>query len=373
MRWANDFHVYLAAPPGNASHAPKKIHAGIVPLSQPVLTICNHRSVADDPVLLTAVSSFKFCISVQLWRHGYCAKDVCFRWKSVNQKNRENEKNQKNQKNLKNSKNEKNQKESNNEMQLETEKWSIGQIMNRTIWMNWFHSILFGEWTLNDLFYAAKVVPIERGKGLFQDAINYGEEVLKKKGWLHLFPEGRVVQKNGIAPFKWGVGKLIESNDDLVVVPMVAIGLDQVFDDSRGKINRYFPVFGKKIRVLIGSPISFAHLIKRFDGLCESNSGWSDPWPPHREELYASIATHMELIMKDYYDKLQLVSLAEDAFRSKEKDLSPPSILNGNHYQALWTHVLDMHKNASVFDGESILNSLPAAFTFPSDEFDSSV
>ena len=61
----------------------------------------------------------------------------------------------------------------------------------------------------SQFFLSGKTLPIERGQGLQQPAMQTAAQLLAQGDWVHLFPEGRVSFSGRLQACRWGVGKLI--------------------------------------------------------------------------------------------------------------------------------------------------------------------
>lgn len=80
-----------------------------------------------------------------------------------------------------------------------------------------------------------------------------------RHSWVHVFPEGLVHQhpQVDLRYFKWGVARLIlESEPAPDVVPMFIDGTQRVMDEERG-FPRFLPRVGKKIRVAFGEVLDY--------------------------------------------------------------------------------------------------------------------
>jgi monolysocardiolipin acyltransferase len=98
-------------------------------------------------------------------------------------------------------------------------------------------------------FSLGRTFPIMRGVGLNQPAMDFALALLKHHQWLHLFPEGRVMRndKQEVISnldrgyiFKWGISKLIldyfksdkseskSSNSEIRILPFYHLGMDKV-------------------------------------------------------------------------------------------------------------------------------------------------
>ena len=68
---------------------------------------------------------------------------------------------------------------------------------------------LSGSLPRSQFFLNGKTLPIERGHGLQQPAMQTAAELLARGDWVHVFPEGRVGYSGRLQACKWGVGKLV--------------------------------------------------------------------------------------------------------------------------------------------------------------------
>lgn len=91
--------------------------------------------------------------------------------------------------------------------------------------------IAFTNPLFNWFFSTGQAIPIERGKGVYQPGMDASLEVVNKGGWMHFFPEGRVIQnfnnRHEIGRLKWGIGRLImEAQVPPLVMPIILKGFD---------------------------------------------------------------------------------------------------------------------------------------------------
>ncbi|KAF9334134.1 hypothetical protein BG006_002680 [Podila minutissima] len=63
--------------------------------------------------------------------------------------------------------------------------------------------------TIGAFFQCGQVVPIVRGNGIFQPAVNESIRLLQQGKWVHLFPEGKVNQSSEVIRLKWGIGRIL--------------------------------------------------------------------------------------------------------------------------------------------------------------------
>eukprot|EP00878_Enallax_costatus_P022113 GHUV01023451.1.p1 GENE.GHUV01023451.1~~GHUV01023451.1.p1 ORF type:complete len:305 (+),score=73.43 GHUV01023451.1:232-1146(+) len=79
-------------------------------------------------------------------------------------------------------------------------------------------------------FRAAKVLPVERGAGMFQPGLAAAEDRLRAGDWVHIFPEGTRSRDGKMGPVRKGVGRLVAacSEADPLIVPFVHSGMEEV-------------------------------------------------------------------------------------------------------------------------------------------------
>ncbi|EKG10868.1 Tafazzin [Macrophomina phaseolina MS6] len=101
----------------------------------------------------------------------------------------------------------------------------------------------------------------------------------RRHGWVHIFPEGKVHQKDDrtMRYFKWGVARLILESDPCPdVVPMWIEGPDQIMHESR-KFPRFLPRLGKTVNVTFGEKVDvdkvFGDLREKWKRLKEKEEG----------------------------------------------------------------------------------------------------
>ncbi|CAL8463510.1 g3044 [Coccomyxa elongata] len=166
-----------------------------------LLTVCNHTSTIDDPVVLSALLPWKFFYTESMHggnRWSLCAKEICYR--------------------------------------------------------NAF---------LGQFFLSGKTLPIERGQGLQQPAMLTAARLLARGDWVHVFPEGRVGYSGRLQPCKWGVGKLVcdcvaASGRCPVVLPFYHSGMGRVMPEH-GRIPRV----GRQVDITVGEPMDVSDLACR--------------------------------------------------------------------------------------------------------------
>ncbi len=83
--------------------------------------------------------------------------------------------------------------------------WSEVHQINRMRWGLCAREVCFKKKFLEPFFHAVKVFPIERGAGVYQPSMQTLQLRFNAGEWVHIFPEGRVVQTQDLGPFKWGM------------------------------------------------------------------------------------------------------------------------------------------------------------------------
>lgn len=183
--------------------------------NKPLLTISNHSSCLDDPVLWGALLPWSWQINNDRHRWIGAADDICF-----------------------------------------TKTW---------------HTLFFGM---------GQTFPVERGKGIYQPAIDFAIQLLRDKKFLHCFPQGKVAEEFDVDNvklvnsnchsqltlsnkedhdakpyhFKWGVSRLILETlepggaiDQLELLPFYHIGMNEVLPN----VKPYIPRIMKRVTVYI--------------------------------------------------------------------------------------------------------------------------
>ncbi|KAH6822665.1 Phospholipid/glycerol acyltransferase family protein [Perilla frutescens var. hirtella] len=103
-----------------------------------------------------------------------------------------------------------------------------------------------------------KCIPITRGGGIYQEHMNEALDRLIDGGWVHTFPEGKVYQEDApIRRLKWGTASLIaRAPVTPIVLPIIHCGFEKVMPESYMFGRRPpFPLCNKDIRIYIGEPI----------------------------------------------------------------------------------------------------------------------
>lgn len=143
------------------------------PPGRPLITVSNHTSPVDDPLLWAAVLT-----PIELLK-------VCLQSPSS------------------------------------TKRWTLGA-----------EEICFTNYIFHSFFSLGRVIPISRGHGIEQPAMHDALLRLGKGDWVHVFVEGKinVEEPKALAkPIRWGVGRLVlECEPPPLIVPIVHLGMERV-------------------------------------------------------------------------------------------------------------------------------------------------
>ncbi|XP_057296350.1 tafazzin-like [Hydractinia symbiolongicarpus] len=163
------------------------------PVGTPLITVCNHTSMLDDPALIATLANWRVLFNSKKMRWSLAAKEICF--------------------------------------------------------SNRFFTYFCSH---------GKVIPVVRGAGVYQAAVDFTIKRLNAGDWVHVFPEGKVTLEP--IRLKWGVGRMIsECTKPPIVLPFYHTGMNDFLPTSKP----YIPRFGKDITVCIGEPINYTNILKR--------------------------------------------------------------------------------------------------------------
>ncbi|KAJ3649806.1 hypothetical protein Zmor_021526 [Zophobas morio] len=122
------------------------------------------------------------------------------------------------------------------------------------------HDICFTCAQHSYFFSLGKCIPVIRGAGVYQDAVDFCIEQLAKGSWVHVFPEGKVNMTKENMRLKWGVGRMIfESPITPIVVPIWHIGMDDVLPNEPPYVLR----LGKNLTFNYGNPIDLSEMVRQ--------------------------------------------------------------------------------------------------------------
>ncbi|ODV62783.1 lysophosphatidylcholine acyltransferase [Ascoidea rubescens DSM 1968] len=202
-----------------------------------LLTVMNHMSVVDDP-LLWGVLPMKFYFDIDNIRWGLGASNVCFKNPTLNYFFSFGK-------------------------ILSTERFGVGPFQGS---VDAAIRILSPDDSVPEPFNKQENLPINR----------------KKTSWLHIFPEGFVLQlepphHNSMRYFRWGISRLVlESVKPPVILPIFSTGFEKIApeDAAESAIKRYLPRnFRNEINIVIGKPIDDSTILKyreKWENLVES-------------------------------------------------------------------------------------------------------
>jgi monolysocardiolipin acyltransferase len=142
-----------------------------------------------------------------------------------------------------------------------------GSLKLRQMWnkgaMRWglaAQDFCFTEKAHARFFLYGQGIPVERGGGVYQPAIDMCIEKLRQGSWVHVFPEGKVNETKEPIRLKWGVGRMIHELPQLpMVIPIWHIGMDKLMPNT----PPYVLKVGQKVTLNFGQPIDLTETITR--------------------------------------------------------------------------------------------------------------
>ncbi|GJJ76384.1 monolysocardiolipin acyltransferase [Entomortierella parvispora] len=182
--------------------------------TRPILTVTNHSSTADDPLLWGALPWKCYWTPTKTIRYALGAQELCYPNKPV-----------------------------------------------------------------GAFFRYGQIVPIIRGNGIYQPAIDKSINLLRSGKWVHIFPEGKINQTDQLIRLKWGVGRILmeyggppiaqggKPMDEVempIVIPIYHLGMEDIlrlFPDNSSPI---FPKLGMPLTIVFGEPIEFGSLMQEY-------------------------------------------------------------------------------------------------------------
>lgn len=113
----------------------------------------------------------------------------------------------------------------------------------------------------SSLSTALKVLPIERGKGLYQYGMDLALSKIDQGDWFHMYPEGTRSKTLEIMPMKPGVGRLVvDAKTPPLVLPIVHRGMDRVIPRGERRLET-----GHDVYVIVGDPVVVQDILDRSD------------------------------------------------------------------------------------------------------------
>ncbi|EFJ08564.1 hypothetical protein SELMODRAFT_131400 [Selaginella moellendorffii] len=170
-------------------------------------------------------------------------------------------------------------------------------------------------------FTSLKVLPVSRGKGIYQEGMDLALEKLNHGDWVHIFPEGSRSRDGGktLGNVKRGVGRLVmDAKETPVIIPFMHEGMQEVLP-----IGSKFPHICKKVTVLVGDPILVDDLLAR----CKDQELTTDA-------LYDAVAQRVEERMRAMKGELQQLVTNERLARERDRKLYLARRASG-----IWEHI----------------------------------
>jgi monolysocardiolipin acyltransferase len=214
-----------------------------------LLTVSNHRSVADDPIMLSAMMPPRILYRPGLMRWGLCSTDICYQ------------------------------------------------------------NPLFARFVM-----MGKALPITRSAGVGQAFVTSAAEKLVRGDWLHIYPEGRVVQDH-VGYAKRGVGRMLAIAHERcggtgglpIVLPMYHEGMENVMPQDRDthELLCLIPRVGHRIFAIAGDPLDVRDIFDRLMPAC-ARAGGTALDPAECLKLYEEVADRLTLSIKILRAELRL-------------------------------------------------------------------
>jgi len=144
---------------------------------------------------------------------------------------------------------------------------SPSQLMD-TRRMRWGASaseVIFINKPLEMFWKLGKVIPIVRGWGVNQPAMQFLLDKLNRGGWVNIFPEGKVTVEDNIGLLRWGVGRLVwDCERPPALVPVLHMGMDSILPNpvSPGDSQPCVLRPGNLVTVNIGQPLDMGPVVQ---------------------------------------------------------------------------------------------------------------
>jgi monolysocardiolipin acyltransferase len=124
-----------------------------------------------------------------------------------------------------------------------------------TRWVGADERNFFSNFVKGRIFTDGKGVPLVRGGGVGQRAMDFLSERLQAGEWIHLFPEGGRTRDPKVrlrSPFKLGIGRLIAEAKP-IVLPFYHYGMHQILP-----VGARLPRVGHSVRLRFGEAVDTA-------------------------------------------------------------------------------------------------------------------
>ncbi|KAF9578911.1 hypothetical protein BGW38_005062, partial [Lunasporangiospora selenospora] len=128
-------------------------------------------------------------------------------------------------------------------------------------------------------FRFGQIVPIIRGNGVYQPAVDASINMLKSGKWVHIFPEGKINQTDQLIRLKWGVGRILmeyggapikdggKPLNELempIVIPIYHLGMEDILRLFPDNSSPVFPTLGLPLTIVFGEPVEFTSIMKEY-------------------------------------------------------------------------------------------------------------
>lgn len=122
------------------------------------------------------------------------------------------------------------------------------------------HDICFTNKIHSLFFMLGKCIPVVRGEGVYQPAVDLCIQKIKDGDWVHVFPEGRVNMDKEHMRLKWGVGRILFESYPIspIIVPIWHEGMDCLLPNY----PPYYFRFNSKLTFNFGNPIDLSATMK---------------------------------------------------------------------------------------------------------------
>ncbi|CAO3572337.1 unnamed protein product [Mortierella alpina] len=182
--------------------------------TRPILTVTNHASTADDPLLWGALPWKCYWQPTRTIRYALGAQELCYPNKPV-----------------------------------------------------------------GAFFRFGQIVPIIRGNGIYQPAIDKSINLLRSGKWVHIFPEGKINQTDQLIRLKWGIGRILmeyggptlaeggrpmDQVEMPIVIPIYHLGMEDILRLNEDNSSPVFPKLGMPLTIVFGEPIEFGSLMQEY-------------------------------------------------------------------------------------------------------------
>ena len=186
------------------------------PPGQGLLTVANHTSTLDDPMVISSIVPLSFFASEHRhhgMRWSLCAREICHT-----------------------------------------------NVLFRYRWP-FYISTNHKQYSCSQFFRSGKTLPIDRGAGLQQPIMQTAGALLRRGDWVHVFPEGRVHYTGRLGPLRWGVGKLLcdsvaGGHPPPIVLPWYHSGMGDIMPKGAR-----IPRVGHAVSVVVGEPLNLDDVI----------------------------------------------------------------------------------------------------------------